>query len=303
MSIALLLLLVFAAGGVGGVVNALLSDNGFVVPRGEQAAQTSVTRPGLLVNLVLGGVAAVVSWGLYGPLAGEFLAGGAPPAAGQTPPGLTLAGFVGAVLVGMGGARWLTNEVDKKLLRAAAVQAADVGPKAAGQPDSTPADSHMMAALNLGTPAEALRAANTAGRLTFDRVKQLAAANNNCPAVSTELLVCLIWKESRFDPKAKNPNSTATGLMQMTTGAVDDVNHNTPAGTHFTHAEMTDAARNIACGSHYLRLRIERAGGDVKRGLEGFGTGPGYATNIMTCEACLTAAPADPTGCLTPIGS
>jgi hypothetical protein len=36
----------------------------------------------------------------------------------------TLASVVGAMLVGMGGARWLTNEVDKRLLRAATVAAA-----------------------------------------------------------------------------------------------------------------------------------------------------------------------------------
>lgn len=38
--------------------------------------------------------------------------------------GVTLASLVGAVLVGVGGARWLTNEVDKRLLKAAAAEAA-----------------------------------------------------------------------------------------------------------------------------------------------------------------------------------
>ncbi|MDQ1262924.1 MAG: hypothetical protein QG575_2105, partial [Euryarchaeota archaeon] len=36
----------------------------------------------------------------------------------------SIASIAGAVLVGIGGARWLTNEVDKKLLRTAASTAA-----------------------------------------------------------------------------------------------------------------------------------------------------------------------------------
>jgi hypothetical protein len=43
-------------------------------------------------------------------------------------PGITLAGLVGAVLVGIAGARWLTNEVEKKMLRALALR----GPAPAG---------------------------------------------------------------------------------------------------------------------------------------------------------------------------
>ena len=51
---------------------------------------------------------------------------GAAVAAGAAadPYSLSLSGFVGAVLVGVAGARWLTNEVDKSLLKAAASQAA-----------------------------------------------------------------------------------------------------------------------------------------------------------------------------------
>jgi hypothetical protein len=58
--------------------------------------------------------------------------------------GLALS-LVGAVLVGIGGVRWLTNEVDKDLLQAAASQAA------AGK--ASPEASHKIA---LATPAQAL---------------------------------------------------------------------------------------------------------------------------------------------------
>jgi hypothetical protein len=37
------------------------------------------------------------------------------------------------------------------------------------------------------------------------------------------LLVCLLWKESGFDPLATNPNSTARGIAQILDGTADDI--------------------------------------------------------------------------------
>ena len=37
---------------------------------------------------------------------------------------LTLSALVGAIVVGIGGARWITNEIDKKVLKVAASKAA-----------------------------------------------------------------------------------------------------------------------------------------------------------------------------------
>ena len=123
--------------------------------------------------------------------------------------------------------------------------------------------------------------------LDFDAVKTLIAANNRSEHLSDALLTCLIWKESGFDPAIKNSGSSATGLMQVTKDAVTDVNANTPKGVHYTHPTMTDPATNIQCGSYYVDIRIKRAGGDVKKGIERFGTGSGYADNLLACEACM----------------
>ena len=131
MSLWILLLIVCAAGGIGGIVNALMTDNGFVLPCVEEVGGgAKIVRPGALVNIFIGAVAAGVSWGLYGPLASYVIAG-TQGVLNQNPTigvGLTLASLVGAVLIGIGGARWLTNEVDKNLLRAAASQAASGKP-------------------------------------------------------------------------------------------------------------------------------------------------------------------------------
>jgi hypothetical protein len=141
------MVIIFAFGAVGGVVNALLTDNGFILPKQEQQDSTKIIRPGFLVNIFIGGIAALVSWGLYGPFAAVFVIGGTnDPGFGST--GLSLSAVVGGLLVGVGGARWLTNEVDKKLLRAAASKAAS------GQPNDQKAIR-----ISAATPAEALRIA------------------------------------------------------------------------------------------------------------------------------------------------
>jgi hypothetical protein len=121
--------------------------------------------------------------------------------------------------------------------------------------------------------------------LSVTQVRELIAANNHS-RVSPDLLLCLIWKESSFDPHLKSTKSSATGLMQITRAAVEDVNRNSPRGVHFRHSEMTDPAKNIACGTRYLQLRINRAS-TLKEGLEGYGTGAGYADNLLSCDDCI----------------
>lgn len=121
MNLWVLLGIVFGAGGVGGVVNALITENGFVLPRREWVNGVAVLRPGFLLNVFVGGVAGAVSWGLYGPFASRHVIGG--PEAGDL--GLTLAALVGAVLVGVAGARWLTSEADRKKFAAASLRSRD----------------------------------------------------------------------------------------------------------------------------------------------------------------------------------
>ena len=133
-------------------------------------------------------------------------------------------------------------------------------------------------------------------RLTYDEAQKLVADNRSpmlYPFASDHLLVCLIWKESAFDPGAKNPVSTATGLMMMTTGAVTDVNQHAPHGTRrFNHNEMTNPALNIECGTLYLRLLIDRHR-DLTKALAHFGTGATYAHQLVKCEACIKKAVQD----------
>src|SRR5438552_3140303 len=121
MQMWLLLLYIAFAGALGGVVNALVTDKGFYLPSKEQVDAITIYKPGWIGNVLLGAIAAAISWGLYGPLAAYFIAGTPEAMKTNTTPdkiGLTLSSLVGAALLGVGGARWLTSEVDKNLLKA-----------------------------------------------------------------------------------------------------------------------------------------------------------------------------------------
>ena len=120
-------MVICGAGAVGGAIHALLSDNGFALPSLADEEGVRIY-PDYLGNVIIGAVAAGTSWGLYGSLATLVILG--TPTEGSPDPTLTMSALAGAVLVGVGGARWLTNEVDKKLLSAAAANAASRTPNA-----------------------------------------------------------------------------------------------------------------------------------------------------------------------------
>jgi hypothetical protein len=131
MSVFGLLAVVAGAGGVGGVVAALLSDDkGFWYPQKVKEATGVIFRPGFLGLILVGAAAAALSFALYGPLASETVVGGpesVDDAIAQDDGedfGLTLAALGGAFLVGMGGSKWLSSQVDSKLLKDAASTAA-----------------------------------------------------------------------------------------------------------------------------------------------------------------------------------
>ena len=101
--------LITFAGAMGGVVNALLTDNGFILPRKVR----HILCPGFLSNIFIGMFSAFASWAFYGSGAGIDLSDISP----RTGISLRFSALAGAFLVGVAGSRWITNEVDKKLLK------------------------------------------------------------------------------------------------------------------------------------------------------------------------------------------
>ncbi len=102
--------LILVAGALGGVVNALITDNGFALPTFRRA----IWCPGFFANVLIGAFAAFASWSFYGSGAGVELAAAASERAKIS---FTFSALAGAFLVGVAGAKWISNEVDKKLLK------------------------------------------------------------------------------------------------------------------------------------------------------------------------------------------
>jgi hypothetical protein len=110
-------LLITVAGGIGGIVNALMTNNGFILPRWTH----NVWCPGFISNILIGAFSALSSWAFYGSGASIELA----QVSERTSISLKFSALAGAFLVGVGGARWLTNEVDKRLLKESMVKTAE----------------------------------------------------------------------------------------------------------------------------------------------------------------------------------
>ena len=100
-------LLIAAAGALGGVINSLLTDNRFILPRWKRG----VFCPGFLSNVLIGAFAAFASWAFYGSGAQIDLAQPAEQVQ------LRLSALAGAFLVGTVGARWITSESEKQLFK------------------------------------------------------------------------------------------------------------------------------------------------------------------------------------------
>jgi hypothetical protein len=123
----ILTVIVFGSGLAGGFFNALRTDNGnlgsITVPLGGAGQQPPPAgqqpppagwRPGLALNSVTGGLAALLSWALYGPLAALNVLDLSAATEGFA---MTLSAIGGAFFVGFGGARWLSAEADKRILQ------------------------------------------------------------------------------------------------------------------------------------------------------------------------------------------
>jgi hypothetical protein len=96
------------------VVNALMTDNSFILPKSDDQG---IWKAGILGNIIISAVAGLIAWGSTTDVAKIVLytASGCENAA----PGnlLTIGSLVASILVGVGGARFLTSEIDKRLMQ------------------------------------------------------------------------------------------------------------------------------------------------------------------------------------------
>lgn len=99
-------------GAVGGLVKCFLAD-GFKKPSTDEDG--TVWRPGWYAHVIVGAVAALVVWGLYGPLATYDVLN--PDY--TRPPSFKLGELVGAITVGLAGGQILASMAEKNAERVA----------------------------------------------------------------------------------------------------------------------------------------------------------------------------------------
>jgi hypothetical protein len=106
MTIWQIILLIAGCGAVGGIVNCAVSGE-FNYPRVDATAK--VWRPGWIGNVLVGAVASVVVWGIYGPLASFDLVTG-----NVTDIHVTVAQLLSSLVIGLSGGKILTLMAEKQ---------------------------------------------------------------------------------------------------------------------------------------------------------------------------------------------
>lgn len=116
-------------------------------------------------------------------------------------------------------------------------------------------------ASELSLPAEALTIAGEApAPLAFASTVSAVADRHG---ISPALLEAVVWQESRWRPGAVSPKG-ARGLAQLMPGTARELG-----------VDPADPAANLDGGARYLRLQLDRFGGDVERALAAYNAGPG----------------------------
>jgi len=129
--------LIVLMGSLGSLVSAFVGDNGWHLPMYDNG----IFRPGYLGNMLVGGLAALASWGMQ---KAAVLIGSSPATLS-----FSTADMAGAIVIGFGGASWFKSQIEKVILQRAAVVAA-----------SKSGDALAASQIATSTPMEALKVAN-----------------------------------------------------------------------------------------------------------------------------------------------
>lgn len=138
--------------------------------------------------------------------------------------------------------------------------------------------------------------------LTYEQVKELVRENNRSK-LPDEMITAIIFKESSFIPDARN-KSGASGLMQMQSDAWTDVHKKVLGQQNVPEfaQHVFDPAINVQRGSAYLQWWIDRSGGDVAKGLFGYGSRkPEYVPDVLAAADALKQNPDNPVAVLSRI--
>jgi soluble lytic murein transglycosylase len=126
----------------------------------------------------------------------------------------------------------------------------------------------VLAALVSGLGQEAVRELGALPLRHDDIIRQQAAEKNLDPA----LIAAVIYEESRF--RDQTSHAGARGLMQITPETADAIAKHS-GGTRFKHSDLATPQINISYGAYYLRLLIDRYGGNETLAIAAYNAGIG----------------------------
>ena len=111
-------------------------------------------------------------------------------------------------------------------------------------------------------------------RLDIEKIRPLIMAASEAYKVDPALIAAIIRAESAFDPKAVSW-AGARGLMQLM-----------PATARLVGCEDSfDPEQNIMGGTKYLRMMLNRFGGDVTLAVAAYNAGPERVARVMAVPA------------------
>ncbi len=141
-----------------------------------------------------------------------------------------------------------------------------VGQAAASGVAATASTEGASQAATPGTFAGALNAASAPGRLSQapEPIRSMLQGASQRYGVPFPMLESVARRESGFNPQAVSPRG-AQGLMQIMPGTQPVVGVTDPF----------DPGQSVEGGARYLRMMLDRFGGDPRRALAAYNAGPG----------------------------
>jgi soluble lytic murein transglycosylase len=105
-----------------------------------------------------------------------------------------------------------------------------------------------------------------------DIIRQQAADKDLDPA----MIAAVIYEESRF--RDQTSHAGARGLMQITPHTADAIAKHS-GGIRFKQSDLAEPQINISYGSYYLRLLLDRYGGNETLAIAAYNAGMGNVDN------------------------
>jgi soluble lytic murein transglycosylase-like protein len=93
--------------------------------------------------------------------------------------------------------------------------------------------------------------------------------------IDPDVYVRLIQQESRFNPKAVNPDTGATGLAQIMGPTAQD-----PGFGVAPLRDRLDPVESLRFGAEYLAAMLRKYDGDYSRALAAYNAGPGVVDRV-----------------------